>query len=240
MLEELAILVKLQNIDNQLIEIEEDKGDLPEQIKVLESKCNQHENSISENDKKLTEITQQNQEIDVNIGNARERLKRSQSIIFSVKTTREYDAITSEIEQAKNQIAEGERRLIELQARKEELQIQQVEIQTDLEKIKAEFAERKAEMQERLSLSIEEETSLLEEREKTVELLKKPVYSHYDRIRKIRDGIGVSHIIDNACSYCFSRIPPQRQAEIRTSENLFLCEVCGCILVSEEMAQNLI
>ncbi len=239
MLEELSILVRLQSIDNQLIEIEEDKGDLPEQIKVLEDKYNQHEQAISENEKKQITINQQRKEIELSLGDARDRLKRSQSTIFSVKTTREYDAITSEIEHAKNRIADGERKLIELQAEGEELSIQQASLREELDRVKTEYSDRKAEMQERMDSSHETETKLRKEREKTIKLLKKPIYSHYDRIRKIRDGIGVSYICDNACSYCFSRIPPQRQAEIRTSENFFLCETCGCILVSEEIAQEL-
>ncbi len=234
MLEVLESLIKLQHIDNQLMELEADKGDLPEQLDRLKERRSHHKSSISDIELKLAEISKQKTETNRSIEEARERLKRSQSVIYSVKTTREYDAISSEIEQAKRQIAEGERQLIEQIAREEELEALGEDERAELAKIDSEYAERQDEMEEQLSSSREEEAQLVREREEIIAKLPKPVYKHYDRIRKLRDGIGVSYIVDNACNYCYSRIPPQRQAEIRTMDSLILCEVCGCILVSEE------
>jgi len=239
LLEELSILIKLQEIDNQLMELDADKGDLPEQLAKLEDEISGLKSALEEIEKQLEDClnlrTTRNSEIE----KARDQLKRSQSVIYSVKTTREYDAISSEIEQAKNQITNGERQIIELMEREENLQNEMQAKSSELERIKSEHTERKAEMRERLGTNQGLERSLRLERKGLVDRLKKPVFAHYDRIRKIRDGIGVSYIVDNACSYCFSRLPPQRQAEVRRMNDLILCEVCGCIIVGEEESVGL-
>ena len=59
--------------------------------------------------------------------------------------------------------------------------------------------------------------------------------SAYGRIRsKVRNGLAVVTVKRDACSGCFNRIPPQRQADIRLGKKLIVCEYCGRILVPGE------
>ncbi len=233
MLEDLNQLIRLQRIDDQLMEIEAEKGDLPEQINNLSQEINKYNSEIEDAGLKLKGIEEKKLEQERRVDEAHDQLRKSQSVIFSVKTTREYDAISSEIDQAKSSVTEGEKQILEFMANEEELQTIISECHEKISTLEAELSERQAEMQERMESSQEEELKLMHEREKIIVRLKKPVYAHYERIRKIRDGVGVSHISDGACGYCFSMIPPQRQVEVKRMEDMILCEVCGCILVPE-------
>lgn len=234
MLEDLQLLVRLQGIDNQLMDLELEKGDLPEQIAILTREITRYESTITTAEHSLHEIADQKKVHEQTIESARERLKKSQNTIYSVKTTREYDAISSEIEQAKHSIVDAERQFTELNTKQEHIRKDLNQALQKLETIRADFGEKQSDMKERMELSQDEELKLHHEREKTVVRLKKPVFAHYERIRKIRDGVGVSALSDGACSYCCSRVPPQRQAEIRRMDDLILCEVCGCVLVSTD------
>ena len=61
--------------------------------------------------------------------------------------------------------------------------------------------------------------------------------SAYNRIRsKVRNGLAVVTVKRDACSGCFNRIPPQRQADIRLGKKLIVCEYCGRILVPGDEA----
>ncbi len=233
MLEDLALLNRLQDIDDELMEIEAELGDQPEQLKKLQNEIDKYKDEIGKIVCTFEEIKAQKKEQRKLIDKAREQLKKSQSVIFNVKTTREYDAISTEIEQAKAVITGNEKQQLELMIREEELQNTQNDLKEKLTSIDAEFAERKIEIQDQLDSCSDEVSSLREEREDIVNSLKKPVYSHYERIRILRDGVGISHLINNACGYCFSKIPPQRQAEIRRMDDIILCEVCGCIIIDE-------
>ena len=231
MLDELALLIKLQDIDNQLMEIEAEKGDLPEQIRNLQTEINQYKSQIAETEENREKIKTLKMEETRIVEAAREQLKKSQSVIFSVKTTREYDAISTEIDKFKQKIAEGEQVQLEFMESEEDIQKSLVEMKQKLAIVEKDCDEREVEMKDRMNSTQEEELELNHEREKIVVRLKKPVYAHYDRIRPIRDGVGISHMANGACGYCFSRIPPQRQAEVRRADDIILCEVCGVILV---------
>ncbi len=233
MLEELALLIKLQKIDNELGDIEAEKGDLPEQVEKLKNEVARYKSQIENIDVDRADIeTKRSEQVKI-VEAAREQLKKSQSMLFSVKTTREYDAISSEIEQSKQRIADAERKQLEFMLRDEELEKNLDEIKQMLASVKVDFKDRQSEMQDRLASTQDEELRLNHEREKIVVRLKQPVYNHYMRISKIRDGEGISTMTDSACGYCFSKIPPQRQVEIKRMDDIILCEVCGCIIVAE-------
>ncbi len=234
MLEELTMLVRLQSIDTHLMDLEAEKGDLPELIKALNREITRYNKIIEDTEQGLKDVLLQRKQHELEIENSKERLKKSQNTLFSVKTTREYDAISSEIEQAKHNIVDSERKLLDLLGREEEATLTADQARSKLVSLNAERQEKQADMQERMESSLGEEVRLQHERDKLVVRLKKPVLSHYERIRKIRDGIGIAHMDNGACTYCFAMIPPQRQTEVKRMDDLILCEVCGCILVSPE------
>lgn len=232
MIEELELLIRIQEIDDLLMEIEADKGDLPAQLSALSSEIENRQTTIKKIEQDIAEARRNQKEFEKTIREAGDRLKKSQGVIFNVKTSREYDAISSEIEQANSQIETAENQLLEYIGREEVLRKSLEEQVTSLAALQEDFTEKKNEMDERLGETQEEEESLSAERSDIVIHLKKPVYNHYDRIRKIREGVAVTQLFDSACGYCFSKIPPQQQVKVRRMEDLNLCEVCGCILVA--------
>jgi predicted nucleic acid-binding Zn-ribbon protein len=235
-LEDLALLIRLQEIDLELMEIIAEKGDLPEQITSLENEIEKLQLQVHGIEEELKAIHSQKLEQNRIFDTARDQLRKSQSVIFSVKTTREYDAISTEIEQSKQKIAESERTQLEMMAREDDLQNEYGDLKEKIKQLKSNLIERQVEMKERQESTQEEEITYLHEREKIVRKLKKPVHDHYERIRKIRDGVGVSSLTGGACGYCFSRIPPQRLVEIKRMDDIILCEVCGCLLVDKPAA----
>jgi len=232
-LADLSLLIRLQVIDEELADIEAELGDQPEQLENLKRETNRYRTEIDELNAKLLETQDQKKEQRQLIESAKERLKKSQSVIFSVKTTREYDAVSSEIEQSNTIITNSEKLRYDLNMREEHIQIKINELNVILSNTEIDYNEHKSDMQEQINSSFDEVDALRTERESIVNNLKPPVYSHYQRIRKLRDGIGITHMANNACGYCFSRVPPQRQVEIRRMDDIILCEACGCIMVVE-------
>lgn len=239
MLEELNLLIELQQIDIELMELEEETGDLPEQIDKLQGEINTFESKLNEAKESLDQTSKERARLKTELEETKNKLNRSQNILYNVKTSREYDAISSEIDQAKVRITEIERQLLEQSARAEEFSSFIQTERSHLELVMVDHSERKSELNERIKGSEDKDSQLYHEREKITMRLKRPVLAHYERIRKLRDGFGVSYIQNDACSYCFSLIPPQRQAEIRKMNDLILCEVCGCVLVSEDHAEKI-
>ena len=101
-------LAELQEIDDELTEIALERGSLPEELEKLGAKIAEFETFISEKRSELEEAARTTGEHSTLLAEAKEKLERYQQQLYSVKTTREYDALTTEIEDAKSQVAEYE------------------------------------------------------------------------------------------------------------------------------------
>jgi predicted nucleic acid-binding Zn-ribbon protein len=239
LLEELNLLISIQETDNKLKALDDEKGDLPEQLKRLSGLLDKASSEINDSKDELQSLDDERKRCEAILVETRERYEKSQATIYSVKTTREYDAISSEIELATDEISDREYRILVISEKKTGLEETLKNQESAYEELLGEQKERDSEMEERIKESGHIEDKLKIDRKKFVEKLKKPVYSHYERIRKIRDRTGVTHLVGDACSFCYSQVPPQRKTEIKKMTDMIICEVCGCILVSEEHSSRL-
>ena len=238
--EKLTALVKLQKVDSKLDGIEILRGELPMEVKDLEDEIAglfSRRNRIEEEINGITEF------IEVK----REAIKESEALIAkyekqsdNVKNSREFEAITKEIEMqqleiklcdkhirdANDELAEKVRALDsskKLIATKEGVLNHK---KSELEKI---IADTQIEENHFRKLS-DESRSHIDER---------LMYS-YDRIRKnYRNGLAVVPVDRDACGGCFNAIPPQRQSELRLHKKVIVCENCGRILVDNDMNDSI-
>ncbi len=106
-----------------------------------------------------------------------------------------------------------------------------------LEELTVQLDEKQAELAEVSKANEDEELQLKHQREKIVVRLESDTLSRYDRIRKGRNGQAVVAVRRNSCGGCHNKIPPQRLLELRTQSKMFMCEHCGRIIISAELAQ---
>lgn len=228
---EIKLLIKLQIVDDKLKEVEMELGDLPEQVERLKTTLEDGEIKINQYLQEIKDNRVKRESLEVQVDEHREKLNQHKEKLFMVQTNREYDAINSEIDQIQVNIDENETQVINLISREDELKQLVEELQTTQKEAGEEFREKYSELNRKLQETEGEKIELVHQREKFVMLVKKPIYAHYERIRKVRDGSGVAFIVNGACGGCFSAIPPQKQVEIGNMTDLNLCEVCGRFLV---------
>ncbi|MBN2030258.1 hypothetical protein JW824_08435 [bacterium] len=227
-------LIKLQELDSQLKQLESLKGDLPNQVSRLSEKLLDSENGLKEDEEKLKVYQKERAMAEMEIKALEGNQTKYQTQLFNVKTNREYDAVTQEIENVKVEIGKKESRLLELMDAEEETKSTIKTVQEEIEKLRKQFDEKSTELKKRLANTEKDEAALHDQREKVLRKLEKRIVATYDRIRKAKNGFAVVPVIRNACGGCFKTLPPQRIFEIRQMNRLFLCEVCGRILVWDE------
>jgi predicted nucleic acid-binding Zn-ribbon protein len=229
--EAVKLLTELQEIDDELKDIAMERGDLPEEVERLAAKIREDEDYLAARKAELDEaakaITDRGQEL----AEAQAKQTKMQQQLYSVKNTREYDAVTAELNFVKEEITKCESAIAANTSRKAELERQIASRQASLEEVRKEEQVKNADLQEKLSETAEEERQLMHRRENVVVRIMKPLYAHYERIRKAKDGRGVARIMDGACGGCFAVIPPQTQVNIRKLTDIVLCETCGRIIV---------
>lgn len=230
----LYALIELQEVDNRLDELMEERGDLPHIVEELEEKLAQKKAKFNNIDQEIKNSRLQIKELEAKITEAGDKLGKYNDQLYQVKTNREYDAITNEIEAVRLEQQENEEAVAKLAESLDDLVAAQGEFETEISKIQEELSENKVELDERLAETAEEENELKKEREMIIKKFKPNILSSYETIRNARDGKGIAPVVNGNCGGCYSYIPPQKIVEIRKMSKIYECEFCGRILVWNE------
>jgi len=223
----LKALSEIQEIDLELADIAEERGGLPEQVKLLTNRIAEYEVFIAAKEREQVESERIAGESSHKLAVARERLAKYQEQLYAVTTTREYDAITSEQDTAKREIGEFELLINNNTTRAVEL-VQMIEDKkAELVQLREDKVAREQELEKKLRETEGEEKDLLARRAVSAKELNPRLLAHYERIRDAKDGRGIAHLVGEACGGCFALIPPQTQVVIRQSRDIYACEACG-------------
>lgn len=234
----LKVLYQLQQIDNQLDELEELRGDLPNMVRELEEKIKSFDGDVEAKEKEQKDSIKNRAENEDEIEKLKENQKKFKAQLYQVRNNKEYDALTKEIDHTEEQIIKLEAENNSLADRSKVLTQEIEDITPRLDELSKELKEKEADLKEIIKANEREESKLREERKKMESEVKKNDLSAYMRIRKAKKGLAVSTIKRSACSGCHNIVPSQRQLEIRRNSRLFFCEYCGRILVSSEIAED--
>ena len=232
----LKTLYELQLIDDQLDELEELRGDLPNAVYELQNKIKEQIELMSAKEKEQKSSTEKRIDNEDEIERLKANQKKFKSQLYQVRNNKEYDALTKEIDHTEDQIKKLDSENIALEDTIQKLKSEIQEITPQLDTLKGELKTKEADLKEIVKKNEKEEAKLKQKRTEVETRVKKPDYNVYMRIRKAKGGKAVSTVKRTACSGCHNVVPPQRQLEIRQSRRLFNCEYCGRILVSAEIA----
>lgn len=228
---DLEMLLKLQNIDYDLEELDRSREYLPDMITNLKKEIEEISRTLKESEERLTQQVLQRKKLELDIEEINLELARLQKQMRDIKTNREYDALVTEIANRKTKISESEEELLKTLAEIDELQ----------DKVK-EYKERVVEVDKNNRIQLEslgkEMDSIgtkikqkQDERRNISVRLNKLMLATYERVKKVKGGAAVVAVKKRACSGCYKSLPPQKIQEIKKGENLITCDSCGRILI---------
>lgn len=231
-------LIQLQEIDSRLSALEKMKGSLPDEVTRLKHQLNEKELEVKNQETKLEQTQASKRRYEMELKSLGDQLSKYKEQIYRVKTNKEYDAITAEIETTEIEISDIETQLIEMMEAEEQLKPQIEKEQAELAEIKIRIVEKEAELEKLLVQSANEVNEFTGKRNELIQLIRKPVLASYERIRKGKDGVGVVPIENGNCTGCFTTLPPQTVMEIKQMDRLINCQYCGRFLVFLEKNNN--
>jgi len=236
----LSALYELQAIDSKIDKIRTVRGELPLEIKELEDGVE----VLASRLEKMQEEMRANETIISDKRNlmkdAEVMIKKYKSQQNKVRNNREYESLTKEIEYQTLEIALAERKIKEYKAsvvtKKEQLE----QAEADLKERKTRLKEKQGELDEIIAETEKEETALLKKSKTAEDKIEDRLLNAYKRIRaNTRNGLAVVPVERDACGGCFSKIPPQRQLDIKLHKKLIVCEHCGRVLVAPDIAEGI-
>ncbi|TAE77388.1 MAG: hypothetical protein EAY81_12360 [Bacteroidetes bacterium] len=237
--QKLKALYKLQVIDSKIDKLRSVRGELPMEVADLEDELAGIETRSENMD---AEVKQMEASISLNktkIMDSKANIKKYEKQLENVKNNREFDALNKEIEIAGLEVQAAEKRIKNLQFDIEQKKESKEALSAELEGRKIDLKNKKAELDTIVDETEKEERDLLALREKATASIEERLLNGYNGIRgNVKNGIGIAIIERDSCGGCFSKIPPQRQADIRQRKKILVCEHCGRVLVDAQLAEE--
>ena len=234
--DKLKALYQLQSIDSEIDKIRTVRGELQLELQDLEDDLNGLETRINKIDLDIEENEKFIASRKLAIKESEELVKKYNDKLGSIKNNREYDSLSKEIEFQNLEIELANKKIKDSLSKIEFLNESKQANSEKFNDKKEIFLEKKKELENIVSETEKEEKSLLNKSEKAEKVVEERLLSAYKRIRQnSRNGLAVVSIDRDACGGCFSKIPPQRQLDIRTHKKIIVCEHCGRILIDSKM-----
>ncbi len=233
----LKLLYQLQTILSEIDRIRTLRGELPLEVEDLEDEIEGLKTRIEKAKEDIRVIRANINEFKSKAEMASSHIVKYKEQLDNVRNNREFDTLNKEIEFQGLEVELCNKRIRESQqAEKEKEEL--------LAKSAATLEERERDLQikqEELEEIVEEtkaDEERLREKAKDLELQIEPrLLMSFKRIRKSsRNGLGIVYVQRDACGGCFSKIPPQKQLDVRMRKKVIVCEYCGRILIDPELA----
>jgi len=231
--ESLLHLYELQKIDSQLDELIENRGELPQRVDDLRQMVIEQRARLLDADTHVAEVEKRSGEVHVEIAELREKVEKYKAQQFDVKTTREYDAITFQLEDGQKRLARHVDESARLGLELEQTRTEATSMREDLAEMETDLAQQEVTLKSLMAETEEDEKQLLKKRAATLKLVRPNHIGMYDRVRPAKNGIAVVPVRNGVCGGCFNAIPRQLVLELKKGDKHAVCEYCGRIVVGE-------
>ena len=231
--EVLLNLYQLQKIDSEIDDLVSSRGELPHRVAELRYALDEREHILQEIERRIDENEHEMRRIGGDTDANRERLDKYKGQQFEVKTTREYDAISFQIEDADRRLREDSDRMGRISIELENAKAEAEDLSRELNDMRAEFEDSEKLLNEMMAETAAEEKALLERREEVVPKITQNYISIYERVRPAKDGVAVVALKGGVCGGCYNAVPRQLVLELNRGEKHTVCEYCGRIIVGE-------
>jgi predicted nucleic acid-binding Zn-ribbon protein len=221
----------LQSVDNRIEALEELKGDLPQQVHTLRTELENSKKEYEQIKTELDEAKKQKLHGEGELEDLKTRLNKYQEQLYQVTTNKEYDAITMEIDTIKERMSDSEINILEAMEMEENRTEDELRLRNGIESLEDNLKSKEEELKKKISATEAESIEFQKQREQLATAIKRPILYQYERIRKGIGNTAVAEVLNSTCAGCFATIPPQKVVEIKTMNQLILCESCGRILV---------
>lgn len=234
----LQSFLRLREIDSELAEIEEEKGDLPESIEKLTAQCSTLKTDYSGKKGTLNSLVDEKFRLETENTSHEEKINKYDEQKYNVRSNKEYDEITKTVDSLFEEVKKNESRLKEIESILSVLDVEIEELENKITEQEATLSEKQSLLDELDEQYKQEEMVLRERRDSAISELNETNRFLYENVNKMYKGEAAAIVRKGNCSGCYNSIPPQRVIEIKTAEKIFTCQSCGRILVSEELISN--
>ena len=231
---DLKQLIRLQAIDLSIQELRARIDRFPGISKALDEKLRSAQAAVATAQEKAKSNQGTRKKLEGEITAAESKISKYRDQMMAVKTNEEYRALQHEIEHAQQGIRKIEDEILNLMMEAEtgqsELKGAEAHLKEDQQKVNIE----RKQLEEENKRDLGALEGYLKERKEIDATVSPDLIARYERVRKLRGGIGVAAARNEVCEICQVRIRPQVFQEIRRNDRIIACDACQRILYDPE------
>ena len=231
--EDIEKLKNLQEIDSHIDKLKEKISSFPERLEKLRESLENKGEELNKLKEAIKKLEVERREKETELLSKEENIKKLQRQLRVAKTTKEYTSFLNEIEGGEKEKLDLEESIIVLWEDIEKEGEESKKISAELEKDKESFAATEGELNRERVKSEENLLQKEKEGEDVEKEVKSSILSQYERIRKKKDGLGITSVKDGACSGCSMKISSFLSERLKKGEVVY-CENCSRILYAED------
>lgn len=228
-------LKELQKLDIQIREARKRIHDFDPLFEEVEKPALVLESQLEVSRKRLTEMKLEERRLESSTVERKDRLKRLDERVASVRNLREEAAVTAELEMVRRALQNDEHEALTLMDQLHKAEERLAELETSSAEANALVEPQRNELLKQRDEAKKALEDFESERERFVDTIDAAEIRIYDAIRRGGRWEAVSELTDDgACGNCFGVVPLQFQNEVLHGTTLIRCEACGVILAAPE------
>ena len=233
--QQLKKLLKLQEIDADLISLKQQLEEIPGQLRSDQRDYESSVNKLHKHRQHRKELEVERMELQLDIESTQERIGKLKQKQAQVKKNVEYQALTNEISQAQQSMTRHTAALEKKDAAIQDYK-DRLDHQADAVKEEKDTLLKKAEEAKKPLKEIQDKMHRYYKiRQQLAQEVRPDVLELYNRLMKTRAPVAVVPANNNVCAGCHINLPPQVVGDIMKADRLVICENCARILyISDE------
>jgi uncharacterized protein len=236
MLPELQNLLELQKTDREILRLNEEIAALPKRVAAIEQKLAGTKAVLEKAKAAVKADDAARRKYESAIQDLQQRVSKYRDQSLDVKTNEQYRALQHEIDFSQQEIRATEDKILELMVNAETREKQVKAAEADLKAETAEIEKEKEEARQRTAENQKQLTEWTAKRDQLRSGIPAELLRHYDRVVKLRKT-GLSEVRDHKCMACQVMLRPQTYNEVRSGEQVVICDSCQRILYFDSASE---
>ena len=230
---QLSLLVKLQQLDLKLHDLEKQQQQIPQRLQAAQLPVDQARKRAEDLKTLLETIAAERRSGEQDLSAHESHVQKMRERLNELKTNKEYQAHLFEIEMANKKKDALEERVLLAMERGEEKRKELDEVEQLLQDVTRTLEQEKSDL-ETLSARLADEVARIEqEKQNLMTSLEKRVHHRYSMLKSSLKLVVVATVQGETCQGCQLQIPPQLVASVKRADDLLTCPYCHRILYYE-------
>jgi predicted nucleic acid-binding Zn-ribbon protein len=236
--DQLATLVVLQSVENNIRSIEKDLARVDERIHQLNHQIDEFSNNVHASQESYEQLKKQYRADESETRAIEGQIDHSNEKLRSVKTNKEYQSMLKEIDELKKKQSGIEDQMLHSLEQIEAAEKNTTVLKADLDDLRSEIEAQKEEIQSNAQAQRTDLEEAYARRDAVYGQLPVKIQTLVSKVMRQNNGVGVAGVLDEVCQVCRLNIPPQLFIELMRMQELLMCPHCQCLIYPQSLIEN--